>query len=196
VNVRVAWRTRRAEAEPDRRPRTERFGPALAALALEAARGPDQPDNFDPSRHPDGSPPGLPAAAAGPAVAALISDPELEWLFGALEDEASRDAMLRLFAFRLLGAAKRSASPSPADGLWRTSYATPSPYVAPKGPWTCGSWAGRATATSLPRRLRDRSRRPRAEHRRAVAGAVPLSRPRGGRRAGRRLGDRRWGLLG
>jgi FkbM family methyltransferase len=83
-----------------------RFGPALCALTLEAALGPDLADNFDPLRHPDGAPPAPPPHAAACSLAALVADADLEWLYGALADDMSRDLMLHLFAFRLLGAAK------------------------------------------------------------------------------------------
>ena len=83
-----------------------RFGPALAASALAAALGPDLTDNVDPLRHPDGAPPGLPPREAARSLAELVADADLEWLHGALEDDASRELMQRLFAFRLLGASK------------------------------------------------------------------------------------------
>jgi FkbM family methyltransferase len=67
--------------------------------------GPDLPHNFDPLRHPDGPP--------GPRHAPGIGVPEiarqataLEWLYRNLADDASRRLMVRVFAFRLLGARK------------------------------------------------------------------------------------------
>jgi FkbM family methyltransferase len=83
-----------------------RFGPALAALTLKAALGPDLTDNFDPLRHPDGPPPGLPADAAAGHLGELVADPDLEWFYNALADDVSRELMVHLLAFRLLGATK------------------------------------------------------------------------------------------
>jgi FkbM family methyltransferase len=83
-----------------------RFGRALAAKTLEAALGPDLADNNDPLRHPNGAPPGLPPHEAACALGDLVADPDLEWFYGALADDTSRELMLHLFAFRLLGAAK------------------------------------------------------------------------------------------
>jgi FkbM family methyltransferase len=98
---------RRLSPTPEAEPlRADRFGARLAAAALEAALGPDQRDNVDWIRHPDGPPPAPPAPIAAALLAELVSSQEHEWLYGALADDASRELMIRLFAFRLLGAAK------------------------------------------------------------------------------------------
>ncbi|HEY4095239.1 MAG TPA: FkbM family methyltransferase [Baekduia sp.] len=86
--------------------RTGRFAAALGTAVLAAALGPDQTGNVDPLRHSDGAPDGPPPAVAGPLLAQLCVDPDLEWFYGALDDDASRALMVSLFAFRLLGARK------------------------------------------------------------------------------------------
>jgi FkbM family methyltransferase len=83
-----------------------RFATALGAYALAAALGPDLEDNVDRLRHPDGAPAGLGAQEAAATFAAVAGDPGLEWLYAELADDASRELMVRLFAFRLLGARK------------------------------------------------------------------------------------------
>lgn len=70
-----------------------------------SALGPELPDNFDPLHNP-GGPPG-PIGALGPSIAEIMRQaPALEWLYRAWEDDASRELMVRLFAFRLLGGHK------------------------------------------------------------------------------------------
>jgi FkbM family methyltransferase len=83
-----------------------RFGPRLAAAALEAALGPDLTDNVDVLRHADGPPLGLVPELAGATLAELVSDPDREWFYAVLADDASRDLMVVLHAFRLLGSPK------------------------------------------------------------------------------------------
>lgn len=74
---------------------------ALVVCAL----GPDLHDNFDPLHNP-GGPPG-PLGPLGASIAEIMRHaPTLEWLYRALADDASRELMVRLFAFRLLGGMK------------------------------------------------------------------------------------------
>jgi FkbM family methyltransferase len=83
-----------------------RFGPALAAAALEGALGPDLEDNVDRVRFPEGTDPPPSADAAAGMLAGFVGDADLEWFYARLADDTSRELMVRLFAFRLLGAAK------------------------------------------------------------------------------------------
>jgi FkbM family methyltransferase len=69
------------------------------------AEGPDRPGNFDPLHNPDG-PPG-PAGPRDEAIGwTMRNSHELEWLYRKWADDQSRDLMVRLFAFRILGARK------------------------------------------------------------------------------------------
>jgi FkbM family methyltransferase len=82
------------------------FAARLAAETLAAALRDDLTGNFDPLRHPDGPPPSPSPEDAGAMLAALLHDAELARLYDEWADDASRDLMVRLLAFRLLGAAK------------------------------------------------------------------------------------------
>jgi FkbM family methyltransferase len=85
--------------------RAHGFVSGLMQTLVGAAAGPVRHDNFNPLSHPAG-PPG-PLVPLGPGVAEIMGQaPTLEWLYGALADDASRSLMLRLFALRLLGAGK------------------------------------------------------------------------------------------
>lgn len=107
----MRWRRSRPETAPPPLPTPPRapagrFATALGAFTLAAALGPDLEDNVDRLRHPDGPPAGLGPEDAAAVFAAAAADPELEWLYGELADDASRELMVRLFAFRMLGARK------------------------------------------------------------------------------------------
>lgn len=82
------------------------FSARLASRVLASALGDDDLANHDAIRHPDGPPPGLPPEVAAASFAELLHDRDLAWLYGAWADDASRELMVSLFAFRLLGAKK------------------------------------------------------------------------------------------
>jgi FkbM family methyltransferase len=85
--------------------RGDGFCSRLIQRLVVAALGPDLPDNYDPLHNPDG-PPG-PLHSLGVNVAEIMREaPDLEWLYRVLADDASRELMVDLFAFRVLGAAK------------------------------------------------------------------------------------------
>lgn len=103
----MRWRRSAPSPQPPQPPQPAgRFASALGAFALAAVLGPDLEDNVDRLRHPDGPPPAPSAEEAGARFSAAASDPELEWFYGQLSDDASRELMVRLFAFQLLGAGK------------------------------------------------------------------------------------------
>jgi hypothetical protein len=85
--------------------RGDGFCSRLIQALVVSALGPDLRDNYDPLHNPDGPPGALHSLDIN--VAEIMRDaPDLEWLYRALADEASRELMVDLFAFRVLGGAK------------------------------------------------------------------------------------------
>lgn len=82
------------------------FAERLVAETLAAALGDELTGNFDPLRHPGGPPSPPSPQDAGATLAALLHDAELARVYEEWADDASRDLMLKLLAFRMLGAAK------------------------------------------------------------------------------------------
>jgi FkbM family methyltransferase len=82
------------------------FAARLAAETLAAALGDDLADNVDRLRHPDGPPDPPSAADAASTLAALVRDPELARVYDEWADDGSRELMVRLLAYRMLGSAK------------------------------------------------------------------------------------------
>lgn len=83
-----------------------RFRMALGELLLTCAAAPDQLDNIDLARFPDGSQPSLPADVRARLLVDAMNNPALEALYAELADDESRTLMTRLFAYRLLGPGK------------------------------------------------------------------------------------------
>ncbi|HET6865838.1 MAG TPA: hypothetical protein VFH80_07940, partial [Solirubrobacteraceae bacterium] len=85
--------------------RGDGFCSRLIQRLVIAALGPDLPDNFDPLHNPAG-PPGPLHPLDDNVTEIMRQAPDLEWLHRVLADDASRELMVDLFAFRILGATK------------------------------------------------------------------------------------------
>lgn len=82
------------------------FRMALGALLLTCADAPDEIDNVDLARFPDGDQPALPADVRARLLVDAMNNPALEAFYAELADDQSRLLMARLFAYRLLGPSK------------------------------------------------------------------------------------------
>ena len=98
-------RTRLRPAAPRLR-RRPRFGPRARRDRAGGGARSRPPDNVDPLRHPDGAPPGLPPSTRVRRSPSSSPTPISSGCTRSLADDASRELMVQLFAFRLLGASK------------------------------------------------------------------------------------------
>ena len=84
--------------------RAHGFAAALLAEVLRGALGGELAGNVDTIRYPAGERPWDPPLSAVPVqLAALLHDPDHEWLYDVLADDTSRELMVALLAYRLLG---------------------------------------------------------------------------------------------